>query len=174
MNEEPPPAVFRTLWPPEQASNAPSSHRLSRLPSRGPWQILLLLAATGLVLTLLPSAILAAMSLGEPLPAVSTGLMSAGALSLLMRAWVRGTYVNEQGYLVRRLLNSQRGRWIDVVEVHQERGRLVLKRVDARNVATQVGPRTLDTLLRPEAADMAVLRLMDLWLAGRSAGQSSR
>lgn len=167
MNDQSRPGIFRAIWPPEPTSNAPIGNRLHRLPSRGPAHLLLLLAATGLVLTLLPAAVLAAMSLHAPLPAIVTGLVAAAMLTLLLRAWVRGTYVNDQGYLVRRMLASQRGRWVDIRAVTRERGRLVLLRADNRNVTTQVGTGTLDTLLRAEAADMAMLRLQDLWAAGR-------
>ncbi|MFM8350742.1 MAG: hypothetical protein ACKN9D_06700 [Actinomycetales bacterium] len=185
MIDEPRPAIFRSLWPAEPASDAPIDHRLDRMPTRGPLHLVLLLAATGLLLTLLPAAILAALSLGDLTLTVGTALLGIAMVLLLMRAWVRGTYVNAQGYIVRRIFTDRRGRWIDVVNVHQQRrsifgdrifgDRIVLDRTDGKQIVTQVGTRTLDTLHRGEAADMAVLRLTDLWTQARgAAGQSSR
>ncbi len=178
MNEEPRPAIFRTLWPAEPASDAPIHHRLTRVPTRGPLHLALLLTATGLLLTLLPAAILAALSLDDLTFTAGTALLGTAMVLLLLRAWVRGTYVNDHGYIVRRIFSDQRGRWIDIATVHQERGRIfwdriVLHRTDGTPIITQVGTRTLDTLLRPEAADMAVLLLRDLWAQARDDGGQS-
>ena len=168
MSQPARPAIFRSVWPPEPHVDAPTDTRLARLPARGPVHLLLLISMTILVLSLLPSLVVAGAASSAatwPLPswpAIVGALLGAAALALLLRAWGRGTYVNHHGYLVRRLLRSERGRWSELSTVDEQHNRLVLVRATGASIRTHVGRRTIDTVFRPEAADMAMLRLIAL------------
>lgn len=164
-NDETGSAIFRWLWPPGQATDAPLTRHRERLPARGPLALALLVPLTVFILATLPALVLAAVATGGWLAALTSCLLTALLVAGLLRAWGRGTYVNHRGYVIRRLLTSDRGQWADVVRIRVDRGCLVLDLTNRRTLRTQAGPRTLDTLFRPEAADIAELRLRDLWQA---------
>ena len=81
----------------------------------------------------------------------------ASFLVLLLRCWSVGTYVNDAGIAVQRLLGTDSVRWAQVREVMDESGLVIVTLRDGRRLGTHISRRSLDLIGRPEAYDMAKL-----------------
>ena len=162
MSGEHPRPIFGFLWP-QSDPNAPLDDayrqvRLVRVPGRGPLRIALLIAATAGLTALTGSAITAAIGTSWPL-LIPVSALIATFLVLLLRSWSIGTYVNDTGIVVQRLLGTSATRWADVREVMDESGHVVVTLRSGQRVSTHVSRRSLDLLGRAEAYDMAKITL---------------
>lgn len=189
VSEPPRRPVFWFLWP-RPDPHAPvdgdvRQTRWLRVTRPGPWRLVLLVPLTLAVAGALGSLALAALAeiaagrqaVTRIVVALLVLLLCVVVLALLMRAWVVGTYVNDHGAKVSRTLSTVTVPWTRVVAIHRGRGRArwlgLPVRVDAVRVdlvlddgdvvpthVTSVSP---DLLGRPEAFDMAALRLQRWW-----------
>jgi len=172
--------IFGFLWP------APDPHapvdddyrqtRLVRVTPRGPIRLLVLALATVVTVFLLTAALLTAIA--APLSAatfVSAGI-AATCVVLVLRGWVVGTYVNDDGVVVDTVIRRRSVPWSAVARVACLDGRarllgtplqvpgrrVVLLTTSGQTVETHVQSTSPDLLWRPEAFDVARDR-MENW-----------
>lgn len=192
MSQPPRRPVFWFLWP-RPDPHAPvdgddEQVRWVRVTRPGPWRLAFLLPVSVLVVTLLAALVPAAAQATQPVERVAVlvaaGLASGAVLVLLMRAWVVGTYVNDRGVKVAGTWRTTVVRWHDVSAVYRGSGsarllglpvrrvavRVDLVRTDGSVVPTHVTSVSPDLLGRPEAFDMAALRLQRWWEDTRRPG----
>ena len=155
--------VFWFLWP---KINGPVDSeyrqvRLLRIPARGPWRLVMLIGATwGLVIG---SAALLLAASTAPLPLLfAIGATLATAVLALLRGWVVGTYVNDEGYAIRRISCTNSGRWEAGNRVSIIGSTAFIIRRDGSLVATHISSRSLDLWLRPVAFGASV-DLLERW-----------
>lgn len=184
MMAEPRKPIFGFLWPkpdPDAPVDADFRQvRRVRVTPRGPVRVLSLVVGTVLLVALTGSLMLTTVQAGvNPLTLLGSAV-SATALVLVLRGWVVGTYVNDAGVTVERTWRMIATPWSDVAAVvtQPERApflggpirttaeRCILRRRDGTQVATHVYETSPDLWLRPEAFDMARLRLEN-WLDQR-------
>jgi hypothetical protein len=178
--------IFWFLWP-RPDPHAPvdgdvRQTRWVRVCRQGPWRLAMLVPLTLLAVSLAASVVLAvATTGGETMQRIAVlvvvGIVTGLGLALMLRAWVVGTYVNDHGAKVSRLVSAVAVPWSRVDAIHRGPGRALLFgllwRTDAVRVdlvlddgtvlpthVTSVSP---DLLGRPEAFDMASLRLVRWW-----------
>lgn len=158
--------IFGFLWPErdEPVDDQARQRRMLRVPSRGPLRLVVLLAATLGIVFLSASVFLAAAQVGWVMVLLG-GFVVASLTVLVLRAWVVGTYVNDDGFAVQRLLRANVGPWRDVWAVNEVGGRLVLHLVNGERIPTHINRRGLDLLGRPTAFEMAALRF-ERWRSG--------
>jgi hypothetical protein len=108
------------------------------------------------------------------------GALVASAIVLILRGWVVGTYVSDDGLTVETTWRRASIPWPSVREVTSEACRApflglpvrvattrsIVTTTDGATVATHVYGCSPDLWLRPEALDMAGLRL-ERWFEGR-------
>ena len=162
MSEQPKP-VFGFLWPkPDPSAPVDAAYeqtRLVRVPRMGVVHGFLLALLTVAVAVLFGAQLLAAV--GGPLwVMLATSALVAVIGLLLARAWVVGTYVNDAGFVVRRMLSATRGQWSEVRAVDDDGARVRLVLADGTWVRTHVARRGLDILGSAEAYDAARLALV--------------
>lgn len=162
MTGEHPRPIFGFLWP-QRDPNAPVDDayeqvRLIRVPGRGPLRIAMLVSGTAGLTLLTGTAITAAIGTSWVL-LVPVSALIATFLVLLLRAWSIGTYVNDAGIAVQRLLRTDSARWTDVSEVMDESGLVIVTLRSGRRFSTHISRRSLDLIGRAEAYDMAKLTL---------------
>lgn len=97
---EPRKPIFGFLWPAPDP-NAPTDGdyrqtRLVRVCPRGIVRIVALLAFTLATIAFVGSAVLAALSTRELLPALVSAAVGATLIVIMLRGWVVGTYVNDE------------------------------------------------------------------------------
>ena len=160
MTQEQPRPILGFLWPrPDPSAPVDEAYvqvRLIRVPSRGPLRIALLVAGTAGLTMLAGSALSAAIGTSWLLLFPVSGLI-ASFLVLLLRCWSVGTYVNDAGIAVQRLLGTDSVRWAQVREVMDESGLVIVTLRDGRRLGTHISRRSLVLIGRPEAYDMAKL-----------------
>ncbi len=107
-----------------------------------------------------------------PLTVVGAAVVATG-LVLVLRGWVVGTYVNDDGLLIETTLRRTSVAWTEVASVSTDSRpcpflgmplrvdgtRVSVTTRDGRSLATHVYASSPDLWLRPEAFDMARLRL---------------
>jgi hypothetical protein len=162
VNKEHPRPILGFLWP-RPDPNAPVDEayvqvRLIRVPSRGPLRIALLVAGTA-GLTMLAGSALSAATGTSWLLLFPVSALLATFLVLLLRCWSVGTYVNDSGIAVQRLLGTDSARWAQIRDVMDESGLVIVTLRDGRPLRTHISRRSLDLIGRPEAYDMAKLAL---------------
>ena len=152
--------IFGFLWPDrnEPLDDDAKQRRMVRIPGRGPLRLLTLIAATIGVVALSGSVLLAAAGVGWVV-VILGGFVVASLTVIVLRAWVIGTYVNDDGFAVQRLFRADVGPWRDVWRIDDHDGRIVLQLVTGARVQTHIARRNLDLLARPTAYDIAALRL---------------
>jgi hypothetical protein len=152
--------IFGFLWPAraQPLDGDAEQRRLIRLNGRGPLRLLLLFVATLGTAALVGTVLLAASSVGWVLVLMSA-FVCASALVLLLRGWVVGTYVNDDGFAIQRLFGADVGVWRHVSQVQARNGIWFIHLLDGTALPTHVSTRNLDLLGRPQAFDMAGLRL---------------
>ena len=181
---EPRKPIFGFLWP-KPDPNAPVDAayrqvRWVRVAPRGPVRLAVLLLASLATVVATGLTLLAGLQVGVTAPGVVSAALCATALLLVLRGWVVGTYVTDD--LVRvettwrrtvREWTSLRGvetrrvpcPWLGLpVPVPAQRTFLVAQ--DGSPIATHVFTTSPDLWLRPEAFDMARIRL-DNWREAR-------
>lgn len=171
------------LWP-RPDPNAPVDDRyvqsrLVRITPRGPVRLVFLIGSTLITALLAGTAVIAAVTAPFSAATVLGAALAATAVALLLRGWVVGTYVNDRGIVVDTVLRRISVRWEDVsaVEWSDTRtpvlgiplrvpGRRTIIR-DARGagLATHVYSSSPDLCCRPDALDMARIRLEN-WASG--------
>lgn len=159
MNERRP--IFGFLWPdraPTALDGDYVQQRMIRVPSRSALALVVLAVASLLLVTLAGSAIIAAAGTNWLL-VIPVALILATLTVLMLRAWTVGTYVNDAGIAVQRLLRTVSARWDDVAAVYEEGGRVIVRTRAGRAFDTTIARRSLDILGRHEAFDMAKLQL---------------
>jgi hypothetical protein len=182
VNDGPRKPVFGFLWPaPDPNAPVDAAYRQVRgvriLP-RGPVRIGALVLATALVVIALGSALMAAMTTAVGLVPLLTAAIMATALVAVLRGWVVGTYVNDDGVTIETVLRRTTVSWKDVravtvrpapcpvlgVPVRVTSQRAFVDCADGRTLATHVYATSPDIWLRADAFDMAALRL-ERWAA---------
>ena len=176
MNEPRKP-IFAFLWP-SPDPNAPLDGayrqvRGVRISPRGPIRIAALVIATLASVAAMGSMLMSALTMAaSPLTLIESAIVAL-VLVAALRGWVVGTYVNDEGVVVETVLRRTQVPWADVRGVVERTNRspllgspvrvrarrLVIECVDERMIATHVYSTSPDLWLRPEAFDMARLRL---------------
>lgn len=152
--------IFGFLWPTrvQALDGAAEQRRLIRINGRGPLRVLLLIIVTLATAALVGTVLLAAASVGWPL-IVMSAFVCATVLVLLLRGWVVGTYVNDDGYAIQRLFGADVGVWRNVYRVQPHNGTWYIVLLDGTELPTHISVRNIDLLGRQQAFDMAGLRL---------------
>lgn len=176
--------IFWFLWP-RPDPHAPVDEqavqtRLVRVTARGPVRLLTLALASVATVGLLASAIIAVTESGVTLGSLVGAAVAATALALTLRGWVVGTYMNDHGVVVDTTWRRLSLPWTSVEQIVTESGkspllglplrtgsmRVCLLRVDGSVLPTHIYSTSPDLCWRPEAFDMARLRLEN-WQARR-------
>ena len=178
---EPRKPIFGFLWPrPDPHAPVDGAYRqvrLVRVAARGPIRLAVLILGAIMTTMTTGTVVMATLTTSFSVTTVLGAAICASAIFLLLRGWVVGTFVTDQGVTVdstwRRetipwseirsaALREQRSPFLGLpVRVPARRSVLVL--ADGRSVATHVYSTSPDLWLRPEALDMARLRL-ERWI----------
>lgn len=178
---EPRKPIFGFLWPkpdPDAPKDADFVQvRPVRIPRRGPIRVLCLTGAGLLMVVTTGSALLAGLG-AELSPAmVVTAALCATALALVLRGAAVGTYVTDAEVRIETMLRRSVIPWTEVRSVSTDEadtpflglpipvpGRWTsLHLADGSTIRTHVYSTSADLWLRPEAFDIARLRL-ERWL----------
>lgn len=181
---EPRKPIFGFLWP-RPDPDAPVDMqfrqvRRVRIQPRGPIRAVGLLVGTVLTVIATGTTILANVQLGLSLLGILASAACATCLLLVLRGWVVGTFVNDDGVIVESTWRRTGAAWsaVRAVDVRDEPcpllglpGRVpgrsaVLILDDGSVLPTHVYSTSPDLWLRPEAFDIACLRLAN-WQDGR-------
>jgi hypothetical protein len=157
--------IFAFLWPdsPQGPVDIQARQdRYLRINGRGPLRLALLFSLSlltfgvGLIgaLVVVSSPTIAALAL--------LGVALAALVPFMARCWQVGTYVNDHGVRVITLRQTIRVPWADVTSIESS-GRGIRLRTRSESVKTQIAPRGLDYVGRPEAYAMAVDRIENWW-----------
>lgn len=169
--------IFGFLWP-RPDPNAPVDAdyrqlRAVRITARGPVRLAMLVLTSLAVTMAVASAILGAVGTGLTIWTILASAICATALALVLRGWIVGTWVTDRGVRIDRLWTRTRLDWSEVSRVDRVRqawpriglpwpvlteGVVVVDR-DGRAHRTHVYATSPDLVLRPEAYDIAALRL---------------
>ncbi len=181
---EPRKPIFGFLWPkPDPDAPVDSAYhqeRRVRVANRGPVRLAVLLVGTATVSVAAGASILAGLASGPSVLTIVVAAALACALVALLRGWIVGTYVTDDAVTVETVLRRFSCAWTEVREIVVDevpcpylglplrsaasRSFLVLR--GGTRIATHVYATSLDLWLRPEAFDIAVLRLQR-WLPER-------
>lgn len=169
--------IFGFLWPaPDPHAPRDDDYRQTRrvrITPRGPIRLLVLALATVMTVFLLTAALLTAIA--APLSAatfLSAGI-AATCVGLVLRGWVAGTYVNDDGVIVETVMRRRSVPWTAVERVACLDGRarllgtpvqvpgrrVVVLTASAETIDTHVQSTSPDLMWRPEAFDIARERL---------------
>jgi hypothetical protein len=153
--------IFGFLWPgdPPEKDHAAQQRRLIRIPARGPLRMTVLVVATLLLVLLTGTLVLAGFA--HLFLLIAIGMVIATFTVLLLRAWSVGTYVNDDGIVLQRILGADVAPWRDVhdITVDPDGGvRIIL--YTGQQYRTHISPRSLDLIGRREAYDIAVTQVM--------------
>jgi len=152
--------IFGFLWPPdpEDKDSSATQRRLIRIPARGPIRLALLLLASVLLVMVSGSLILAGVS--NWIVLLPASFVIATFTLLLLRAWTIGTYVNDDGIVIQRLLRADVAPWRDVHALTTDSaGQVWVMLYTGQRYPTDIAPRSLDLFGRGEAYDMAHSRI---------------
>lgn len=139
-----------------------------RIPSRGPWRLIVLIGASTVLAAFLGTALLALAATRTPEGVITGGLtllIMTPVVVLIARGWVTGTYVNDAGVRVVRLWRSDFAPWSIVtdIEVIETRwGSRLIVITSEGGIRTGIGSFTLDTALRQQTWLSSVDR-MRVW-----------
>jgi hypothetical protein len=176
MNEPRKP-IFSFLWPaPDPKAPVDGAYRQVRrvrVTGRGPIRIAALVVGTLVLISTTGSLILAAVTTSWSPEIVLGSAVSATALAVILRGWVVGTYVNDEGISIETTLRRTGLPWSQVrgVSTTEQRSpflglplrvrcaRSVVETTEGQRLATHVYATSPDLWLRPEAFDMARIRL---------------
>lgn len=174
---EPRKPIFGFLWPkpdpdaPKDAAYVQT--RPLRVPRRGPIRVLTLTACGLLAVTTVGSALLAGMGAGLSATLLIIAAVSATVVALVLRGSVAGTYMTDHEVRIETMLRRTVIPWSEVRSVRTEDANTPflglpipvpgqwtsLHLADGTTVRTHVYSTSPDLWLRPEAFDMARLRL---------------
>jgi len=159
--------IFAFLWPDPPAGPLDRNARqvrFLRVSPRGPLRFVLLgiLTLATFAIALLGTLLIVSS------PSVTGGVILISALAPLLaltaRAWELGTYVNDEGVRVIRLLSTVGLLWSDVEAVVDTAGCVSLIG-DGRTVPTHVRRMGLDHVGSPQSYDIARDRITNWWRA---------
>ena len=174
---EPRKPVFGFLWPrPDPHAPVDGDFRQTRpvrICTRGPMRLLALVACTVLVTMATATAVMAAAGSGLSAYTVVGGAIAASGLFVLLRGWVVGTYVTDDAVIIETTFHRRSMRWADLtaLRVIEQRcpllgtplrvrsARVIVVDGARRSFGTHVYASSPDLWLRPEAFDIAVLRI---------------
>lgn len=176
--------IFWFLWP-RPDPHAPRDEqaqqiRLVRVTPRGPIRLAFLVALSIVTVGLLATAIMSVAEGGITLGSLVAAALAATAVALTLRGWVVGTYVNDRGIVIETALRRVSLPWTDIVAIPRESGvtpllglplrmrgqQAAIVRSDGTRLTTHVSSLSPDLWGRPEAFDIACIRL-DNWLHHR-------
>jgi hypothetical protein len=169
--------IFGFLWPkPEPGAPVDGAYRQTRpvrVSARGPLRVAMLVLGSLAVVIVAGTSMMAAVATGFSVATVVSAAVVASGVFLVLRGWVVGTYVSDDALLVETTWRRMVLPWPEVTRLDRistrvplagvpvpVRGERVIA-VDAagRLVPTHVYSTSPDLVLRPEAYDMAALRL---------------
>lgn len=181
---EPRKPIFGFLWP-KPDPNAPVDGayrqiRRVRIVPRGPIRLAMLLIGSAVVAMAGASLMMAALTTAVTATTVIGSALVATTIALILRGWVVGTYVNDEGVTVETTWRRTRVPWTAVRTVTTQPCRApllglpltiqsirsVVTTTDGDELPTHVYACSPDLWLRAEAFDMARLRL-ERWLEER-------
>lgn len=174
---EPRKPIFGFLWPkPDPDAPVDAAYRqvrLVRVTPRGPIRLAVLIAGTALVAVCAGTVVMAALTSAlTPLTIVGAAVTGT-LLVLVLRGWVVGTFVNDDVVRVETTWRRIDCAWSSVASaadveapaplvgtpLHVPGRRVVITTQEGNTLATHVYSTSPDLWLRPEAYDMARLRL---------------
>ncbi|MBI1351382.1 MAG: hypothetical protein GC156_09715 [Actinomycetales bacterium] len=174
---EPRKPIFGFLWP-KPDPHAPVDGdfvqvRQVRITPRGPIRLAALVVSGLLLVSLFGSAVMAGLGAGPSVPILAMAAVCAIALVLVLRGAAVGTFVTDERVTFERVLRRAEVPWSEVVSVATTDSRTpflglpitvpgrwtVLHLADGSLVRTHVYSSSPDLWLRPEAFDIARLRL---------------
>lgn len=176
--------VFWFLWPrPDPSAPVDGDYvqvRPLRIPRRGPFRWALLLIGTVSLGATTGSAVLAALAAPMTPGAFLGAAVSATALVLILRGWVVGTHVNDEGVTIDTLWRRRFVPWPAISSSAPVDGtapwlglplrvparRVTLTLGDGEMIPTHIYSTSPDLFLRPEAFDMACQQ-WENWASGR-------
>lgn len=174
---EPRKPIFGFLWPkPDPAAPVDGAYRQVRrvrISPRGPVRLATLVLGSIIITIAAASLMMASLTTAITLATVVGGALVATGIVLVLRGWVVGTYVNDDGVTVETTWRRTFIPWASVREITTQRlpspflglplrvpsTRAFVTRSDGSAVPTHVYACSPDLWLRAEAFDMARLRL---------------
>lgn len=175
--DEPRRPIFGFLWPrPDPNSPVDAAYRQTRavrITPRGPIRLAVLVLGSLAVTMGIATVLVASLTTPPTWLTVVAAALCATALFLVLRGWIVGTYVSDERVRIDRLWRRTALPWGQVREVRTEAGRqpwlglpipvraqrVVLVDTSGAGHGTHVYTTSLDLWLRPEAFDIAALRL---------------
>jgi hypothetical protein len=176
MNEPRKP-IFGFLWPaPDPTAPVDVAYRQVRrvrITNRGPIRIAALVVGTLVLISATGSLLMAALTTSLSATVVVGAAISATLLVLILRGWVVGTFVNDDGLTIETAWRRIRVPWSQVAAVRTVEvpspflglpiplrcARSVVECSDGRVLATHAYESSPDLWLRSEAFDIARIRL---------------
>lgn len=174
---EPRKPIFGFLWP-QPDPHAPldadaRQRRRVRIAGRGFIRVASLIVLTALTVSAMGSALMAGLASGFTIESLVGSALSATLVVLVLRGWVVGTYVNDDGISIETTWRRVALPWSEVKAVHTEPARApflglplptrsiccFVTRADGTELKTHVYACSPDLWLRPEAFDAARIRL---------------
>jgi hypothetical protein len=174
---EPRKPIFGFLWPkPDPDAPVDGAYRqvrLVRISPRGPVRLATLVLGSIVVTMVAASLLMASLTTAFTVATVAGGALVATAIVLLLRGWVVGTYVNDDGVTIETTWRRTSIPWASVVTITTQSGpapflglpirvtsqRSFVTRTDGTSLPTHIYACSPDLWLRDEAFDMAQLRL---------------
>lgn len=146
-------------WP---RPSQPTQGRLVRIPPRGPARVALLIGLTLGWVALAGSMVLAALGT-EVAVALIAGAVLATVTVWVLRSWSVGTYVNDDGFVVRRTFTTRSGRWTEVtgIAIGPRRVRIAMAE---HSISTHLARWSLDNLGSSQSYEMASDQFMRWYL----------
>lgn len=167
--------IFGFLWPKVDGpvDGEFVQVRRVRVTGRGPWRVAGLAVLSVATIAALGTALMAALANGASVGVLVGAVVAATMLVLTLRGWVVGTYVTDAGLSVERTWRRISVSWPDVERVEERQARTpflgspvpaagrrcVVVLHDGTDLPTHIYSTSPDLWLRPEAYDMAHLRL---------------
>lgn len=174
---EPRKPIFGFLWPrPDPDAPVDGAYRQVRrvrITARGPVRLATLLIGSAVVAMAGAALMMAALTTAVSLATVIGGALVATAIALILRGWVVGTYVSDEGVTIETTWRRSTVPWAAVRSVSTQPCRApllglpvpvasvrsVVTTTDGVELPTHVYASSPDLWLRAEAFDMARLRL---------------
>jgi hypothetical protein len=174
---EPRKPIFGFLWPkPDPAAPVDGAYRQVRrvrINPRGPVRVAVLMLGSITVTIVAATLVMAALTTTVTLATVAGGALVATGIVLVLRGWVVGTYVNDEAVTVETTWRRTSIPWASVRAITTQESpapflglpvrvpslRSVVTTSDGASLPTHVYACSPDLWLRPEAFDMARLRL---------------
>ena len=174
---EPRKPIFGFLWPRPDPSapvdGAVHQVRPIRVSPRGPIRLVVLFVGTVFTVLFIATSVMAAVVAPYPPAVIVSAVIGATACFLILRGWVVGTFVSDQALRVETVLSRAEVPWsrVATMDTRASAGpflglplpvsghRVFATLEDGTRVGTHVYTGSPDLWLRPEAFDVARLRL---------------